>query len=229
MPARKKLASVTHSLIINLLSGAYQNLTKTYSQEILEQFRSDLVCSKAEEFENFISESSAVLWVRGYEITSTEKEEGRVGNFILIGIERQNDEYYINHEKIPSTIGKHPQKKRNFENKPSPDEGFETIRFAIKHKQFKSLQDAMLSLNTLCTTFPKTTIRVHPRKVSVLVYNSREKGIMRKSIKLMEADDHWYLDYKDNEHTKEEIEEIPSLLKIYISNFNNFSNLIIGD
>lgn len=228
MPPSKIVAYANHSLIINLFSGTYHNISKIKACDVIDEFRGTFVCSKQENFPEFINDTSLVVWIKGFELTKSERKEGRVGNFAKIYFSVDKGKHSLLYEKLAVEIERHPQKKRQFAGKASPDEGFETIRFAIKGKQFKSLADGLNSLNILCKTFPKTTIRVHPRKVSVLVWGGRERKIMRKILKLLEGEDFWYIEYSDNKFEKEEKPEDNSILSIYLDNFQEFSKSIIN-
>ena len=149
-------ASVNNPSIEAAIHGLYRFETPKQAMDRLNTIRAHFTLSK-HQLEDAEGEWSAVLWIRGYEVTPEEEAEGYLGNYAMIrGIKAPEGHYTLVTEKMPVESKKHPQRKQK--KHPYPNWGHPILRAVKKGRVYETLEDIRAELTQLHSEYPETTI-----------------------------------------------------------------------
>ena len=165
MPAKKlpqkKYANVGNPTINAVLKSLYRFATEQQALDRITQLKEYFVSSKHSE-----SPNTAVIWVRGYEVTKEEKVQGYTGNYTIISCKKEEDKYTLTAVKLASELRFHPQRERPKQK--HPDWGHPILRDIKKKRIYFSIEEAADELMRLHEQFPEVSIPDEHRLMIIL-------------------------------------------------------------
>lgn len=155
----KRIASTSHPIIHALLNQLYVFPTKQAALTYVEKLKRDFIFSRQlKDFPPFEGDefSSAILWVKNFQISNDELAQGYTGNFAEIDYIHEKNVHTLNLKKLDIDLKLHPQKKRD--KKSTPDWGHPILRSIKKGRVYNSRLEAQTELNLLCFSYPNICI-----------------------------------------------------------------------
>ncbi len=104
-----------------------------------------------------VTPDTTVMWIRGYELSEKEENDGYTGHYALISPEQTPDKKYtLVARKLEIELAKHPQRKRK--KSKHPDWGFWVLRRVQKGWRYDSVEEAYKDLMAIAEDFPEVSI-----------------------------------------------------------------------
>jgi hypothetical protein len=207
----KKIATFKNPSIEACIKGLFRFQVQKEAKAKLKSISDNFELSK--KFEQ--TDSKITLWVKGYNISDSEKEKGYLGNFADIYVDKISDKlgdfYTLKMKKRKISLKFHPQKKKVESS--HPNWGHPILRDIKKGKIFNDIQDAIDELQRLHIQFPNTSIPTGD-KLFIIIYEKIE-GKRQKTHKYIlqvkpSSSDSFVIDYRLNKQseTKDKIKKI---------------------
>lgn len=138
-----------------LIKSQYSFQSFEQAKERLNALLDEFTLSRESDPED---DTSAILWIKGYGLTSEEKKEGYMGNYGRITILRlPSGTWTLQVSKIPRESRFHPIRKNP--KHPIPNWGHPLLRSVLTGKAtFPSEKEAWLSLRKLHEEYPTATV-----------------------------------------------------------------------
>lgn len=176
----RKYATAKHPSIEALVHGLYRYKEKKQALDRLKQIRTHFVLSK-EQPPSTADDPKLLLWIKGFEVTPEEEQQGYTGHFALVSITTiKSGIFTLKAEKQVTPVQSHPQKKR-LQSK-HPNWGHPVMRAVKKQKLYKTIEAANAELELLHTEFPEVSIPGQG-KLFIIIYEKRE-GIAKPTHKI---------------------------------------------
>lgn len=197
----RKYATIGNPTINAVIKQLYRFDSMEQAQLRLESLKRNFVVSSSIKTEN----NDFVVWLRGYEVTDAELEQGYLGNFAkFICIKTEDGKYTIAAEKLDISLAKHPQKKRP--KRRHPDWGHQVLRDIKKNKIYFTLEHALEDLQQLQMEYPEVAIPTD-NGLLIMVYEKPEKSTDNPTHKYKfiikpTPEGAFYITYKSNEKTR---------------------------
>ena len=180
---RKTLASVKMPKVEALISGGYRYKTKDEAVAKITSIKNTFVKSRLKlDMEN---DTKVIIWIKGYEITPEEQENGYIGNFALVFCELNagDGKYYIKTRKINADPRYHPSRIRK--KRSTPDWGHFVLRKIKKGHTYSSAEEANEDLLKIAEDLPAVSIPC-TNKLYTMIYrkpeNAEEKVFVKKYV-----------------------------------------------
>jgi len=167
---QKKNATAVHPSIKAVLKGLYRFANEEQALRRIHDLKEHFVTSKLSTGEA-ASPNTAIIWIRGYEVTEKEAEEGFTGNYALIAPKKIGEKYTVAAQKIASELKFHPQRKRPKQK--HPDWGHPILRDIKKKRVYESIEQANSELMRLHEEFPEVSIPDENR-LMIILYEKME-------------------------------------------------------
>ncbi|MFM7622056.1 MAG: hypothetical protein ACKO57_03680 [Alphaproteobacteria bacterium] len=126
---------------------------------------------------------SLILWVHGFQVTTSEDTQGFVGHFACIsGKSLPDGALTLSITKVPMPLADHPQKKRP--KQAHPNGAHPIMRRVNKGYIYPTEDEALHDLAALHAEFPDVSIPASPEKLYIILYDRSDKtrGPVRKVV-----------------------------------------------
>lgn len=203
----KRYATVRHPTIEATVKTRFRFNKPEQAQGRLAAIRENFVLSKKlmdEMFKGNPKSTDVIVWVRGFNVTKEEEENGFLGNYARIRVHDMKDgRWTLKAEKIPADLSNHPQKKRP----PAkhPNWGHPILRSVTKSKIYETVDEASAALEMLHEEFPEISIPGGD-KLYIMTYSRGKETVgtpVQKyilTIKLVpEGNGHCIIEAKENQ------------------------------
>lgn len=197
----RRYATVLHPSIAAAVAGKYSFPSEELAKKQLQIFREYFVLSRQQ---NETSDTSILLWVKGYDVTPDEVEKGYTGNYAAIGMKKTAEgRYTLTANKVESELKFHPQRQRPKHQ--HPNWGHPILRAVTKKKIYATVEAAQAELQLLHEEFPEVTIPL-AGKIYLIIYSRKQTPPAQKYvIEIKIADDGgFYLDAYPNDYKPKE-------------------------
>ena len=161
---QKKHATVGNPTVNAVLKSLFRFANEQQALDRLQQIKEHFVTSKHSAAAE--SAHSAIIWVRGFDVTENEKSQGYTGNYALIACKQLGDKFTLSATKLESELKFHPQRKRPKQK--HPDWGHPILRGIKKKRVFASAREAAQELQRLHEEFPEVSIPDESRLMIIL-------------------------------------------------------------
>ncbi len=178
----KKYATIGHPTIHALVHGLYRFASDEQAKKLLAKLKNQFVFSNnnnvlgegnrggVEQVDGHLAPS--LLWIRGFEVTKEEIDQGYVGHFALAASALLPDgKYTLKAYKLASELAIHPQRKR--QQQQHPNWGHPILRDIKNKRVFDDVETAQNELIRLHTEFPEISIPSY-EGLLVMVYEKAE-------------------------------------------------------
>jgi len=112
---------------------------------------------------------SLIMWIKGYEVNTEEKEKGYIGNFAAIAYKQANGKWTLYPTKVYVPLADHPQRKYT-NNAKHPNWGHPIMRGILAKKIYKSVEAAEADMAKLHEQFPTASIPAK-KKLYLMVFS----------------------------------------------------------
>ncbi len=171
---KKSYASVKSPTIEAVTSGFFRFANEAQALARLEAIRDTFIISRLPEGEEAPPPDALRLWIRGFNVTPEEKEQGYTGNYALIRVRNTNDtKYTLVANKLPTDKKYHPQRKRTKSR--HPNWGHPILRAIKKKKIYSSLEETQAEILRLHEEYPEVSIPC-TGKMYIMIYQKTKKG-----------------------------------------------------
>lgn len=164
---KKKIATFKNPSIEACIKGLYRFESMQDAVERLNTLADNFELSG--KFER--KADKLTLWIKGFEVTEEEKEDGYLGNFADLSVEEVDGSFFIIAKKRKTALKFHPQKKRD--DSIHPNWGHPILRDIKSGRSYQSPEDAMIELQRLHKQYPKTSIPTGD-KLFIIIYEKLE-------------------------------------------------------
>ena len=173
--ATVRYANASDPMIAAIISEMFRFTTIEQSDERLKQLREVYIVSKPKTDE---PTSGLTLWIKGYDVTDEEKENGFIGNYAVLTSKKVAGKYSITSTKKPMELKNHPQ--RLLVKQRVANWGFPLLRSVKADKdRYSSIEEAQKFLLKLHGEFPETSIP-NPGKLYIMIYSKEPKPGVKK-------------------------------------------------
>ncbi len=170
---QRKYATILHPTIEAVVHALYRYPTHAKAAERLAQVRQHFVLAK-DQPESPPDHPRILLWIKGYEVTPTEADQGFSGHYAELTVTTTDKGLFtISASKVLRPLASHPQKKRPKAR--HPNWGHPVMRAVKKQKRYATLEEATAELELLHTEFPEVSIPGQG-KLFIIIYEKREAG-----------------------------------------------------
>jgi len=200
-----KVATVKHPTIEAIVNEMFRCKTEKEALERLETVKSNFITSRHEP-ENY-DKPAAIIWIKGYDVTSDERKEGYLGNFALVTYKKVKgeDAYTLTATKLEAELSHHPQQKRK--KRSMPDWGHPIMRAVRRQRIYNTIETAQAELEQLHNEFPNISIP-NPGKLYIMVYSKAhgEDPVQKYILEIKAAaEGGFFIEARENQHKKREL------------------------
>ena len=154
-----------------------------------------------------IPKKGIVLWIKDYDITHEEEEQGYMGNYAFLTYEVLEDGLYtLSTTKLDTELKYHPRRKRNT-NEAMPNWGHPILRSVKKGKIYPTLEAVEAEFEQLHREYPQTTVPSR-EKLFIMVYSRAENPdnpVQRYALEIKQVQGGGFvIDCSLNEYQKED-------------------------
>jgi len=149
-------ATTRNPLIQAVVKGLYRFKKTSDAKAVLDGIRTQFTLAKQQPEE--AKDRCVIIWIEGFKLSKSEKEEGYKGHYALVSYHKTEDKlfYTITSEKLDTDLKYHP--KRNHVNERMPNWGHPILRAIKKGKVYADKQEAMIDLQKLQVQYPTTSV-----------------------------------------------------------------------
>lgn len=176
MPAvkQKKIATVRNPTIEAVVKQLLRLPDEQAALRKMQALRSHFVTSRKELPES--KTANVILWVKGFEVSNTELEEGYLGHFAVISPKRMPDgRWTLAATKITLDIKEHPSRKYQAKKQRHPNWGHPVLRKIKKGIKYATVEEAAGLLLKLHEEYPDASIPGE-LKLYLMVYGRENPG-----------------------------------------------------
>ncbi len=155
--SNQRYANVANPHVNALISKRFRFEHEGQAIDKLEFFKESFTTSRQDEDENQPEKPCLVMWVKDYDVTEEEEEQGFLGNYLFITPKQMPTGIYtLDAVKLNTELKFHPRRKRKKER--LPNWGHPILRAVKKQKVYPALEDILMELDQLHMEYPETTI-----------------------------------------------------------------------
>ena len=187
MPTKKRFADQKDQIIQAVLGGHYTFASMEQAQLQLDIIKSNYFISKHPDHKD--NAEQCTLWVRGYDITPEQKEDGAQGNFIKIHcVKTTPNSYGFFCRKVELDLSVHPQRKRVAQR--HPNWGHPVLRSIEKKRIYPTVENAQAELTLLQQEYPHAAVP-GANKLYVMIFGraeGKEKRVKKYVLEIKQAE-----------------------------------------
>lgn len=181
----RRYATTRHPTVAAVLAGTYRFPDLKGAQHHLHILKTHFVLSRHQSEE--AGEKGIIFWVKGFELTPDEKNEGYTGNYAVIAIHKLPDgKYTLRGEKLQSELKFHPQRQRPKHK--HPNWGHPILRSVKKKRIYQTAEAAQAELQLLHSEYPETTIPLTTKLYSI-IYSRQQNPPAQKFVLEIKVND----------------------------------------
>lgn len=177
---QKKYATIKNPSIDAVVNQLFRLPTRESAIQKLEMLKERFVVSKQQGKPT--KNPSVIMWIKGYEVSKKELEEGYLGHFALVTFKQAKGKYTLYPTKIASDLKVHPQRKYEKRSK-HPNWGHPILRAIKQGKTYETAEEVKMVLGKLHEEYPDVTIPA-TGKLYVMIFSREgaEKSPVQKYV-----------------------------------------------
>jgi hypothetical protein len=197
MPAKKRFAIIKDPVIQAVLGGHYAFANNEQAQKQLAIIKASYFISKHPEHKD--DADTCTLWIRDYEVTEEQLEQGVIGNFLKIHcVKTAPNSFGFFCKKVDIDASVHPQRKRVQQR--HPNWGHPILRSIERKRSYPTVDNAQAELTLLQQEYPHAAVP-GPNKLYLMVFgrtDSNEKRVKKYVLEIKQAEKGYYIDCVEN-------------------------------
>jgi hypothetical protein len=187
MPPQKRFATLKDQIIQAVLGNHYKFATEEQATTQLDIIKSLYFISKHKDHKD--TPTSCTLWVRDYDITPEQKEQGALGNFLKIHcVKTEPKQFGFFVRKVDIELSVHPQRKRVDQR--HPNWGHPVLRSIEKKRTYPTVENAQAELTLLQQEYPHAAVP-GPNKLYLMIFGraeGKEKRVKKYVLEIKTAE-----------------------------------------
>lgn len=212
---KTRYAHVRDPMIVGIIHEMFSFEDATQALAKIENLASRYTTSQHQIENDQTDYPSLILWIRNYEVTDEDKENGLMGNYACITYKEVKESklgavrYTLYAIKLPAERKLHPMKKQLKTR--HPNWGHPVMQSIKERVAYTTPEEAQAQLDRLHADFPEVTVP-NPGKLYTMLYQRRKnRSNIRKMVletKLAEDGVSFVIDCYKNEYKQKKTQEV---------------------